>query len=125
MLPNYLFFFNFFSTCIFFIGSLALANILRQLSSFSEFEIYFIGVRTFLLYPSYAMWQHFIMFPYYVSLLAFLGGVICYLHYKDSKKIVWAMGASVLLIIAFNIQSFLVFSLGLMALSYFYQKPKN
>ncbi len=103
---------------IFCLGVLLTSNILHQLNLLTDFEIYSVSVISFF-YPVYAMTLHFIMLPYYISLLCFLGAVNYFLRHSEDLKTKGVLWIAILLVITFNIQSFLVYELVLLAIYFF------
>ncbi len=118
-LSHFLLYFKLFSITLFCMGSLATARLLEKLKIFQPFEIYCIAVLTFF-YPSYALWQHFIMFPYYISLLAFTLATVSFLNFNETRRVSGSVITLALLLIAFNIQSFLVYHYALLAVFFFF-----
>jgi hypothetical protein len=117
---NFILIFKLLSVSIFFIASLITARIFAKLRLFNTFEIYFISVTSFF-YPCYALWMHFIMFPYYLSLLAFTLAVYCFLRYHETMRTSWSIITAILLLFAFNIQSFLVYHYALLGVYFFFK----
>lgn len=117
LLPSFVVPFKLFIVFIFSCTTLLIAGILRRFRYFTETEIYFISVLTFF-YPAYALWLHFIMLPYYISFLAFTGALYLILQYEEAKAIKNLPFIVLLMLIAFNIQSFMVLLLALLALRY-------
>ena len=124
MLSNFILYFKLISVVVFCICSFATSMLLEKLNAFNSLEIYFISVLTFF-YPAYALWNHFIMFPYYISLLAFTLGILSYLRFNQSYQKAWLLFTLILLIIAFNIQSFLVYHYVLLACFFFFNYQLN
>lgn len=113
LLPSFVIPFKLAIVFLFSGTTLLIASILRRFLYFSETEIYFISVLTFF-YPAYALWLHFIMLPYYIAFFAFTAALLLLLKYQDHPSLKQLPVIVLLLLFAFNIQSFLVLFLALL-----------
>lgn len=119
--PQYLIIFKILSILMFGITALVTSKVLLHNTSLTQFEVYFVCVGSFF-FPSYAMWQHIIMFPYYISLLAFTLGVAGFMHSQYTGKRSFAYLSIFFFLVAFNIQSFLVYYVALMGCFFLFKK---
>ncbi len=124
ILPQYLIIFKIFSILIFGLTALVTSKVLLNNTSLTHFEVYFVCVGSFF-FPSYAMWQHIIMFPYYVSMLAFTIGVAGFMHSQYTEKKGFAVLSVFCFLVAFNIQSFLVYYVALMFCFFLFKKHES
>lgn len=119
--PQYLIIFKILSILIFGITALVTSKVLLHNTSLTQFEVYFVCVGSFF-FPSYAMWQHIIMFPYYISLLTFTLGVAGFMHSQYTGKRSFFYLSIFFFLVAFNIQSFLVYYVALMMCFFLFKK---